>query len=87
MGKIKSRFDLNRDLTPFAIRFERFGIRFDRVVIRFDSIWTLRDSILPRGDLANKSPLQALNLKRPAYSVTNWFVYDYIVSIRQTKQL
>jgi len=36
MGKIKSRFDLNRDLRAFVIRFELLEIRFEDLVIRFD---------------------------------------------------
>ena len=79
MGKIKSQFDLNCELTPFAIRFERCGIQFERVAVRFDLIWPVRDSIWPCGDLADRSPLQALNLKRPVYSVINCFVNDMLI--------
>ena len=78
VSKIKSWFDLNRDLIPFAIRFERYWIRFERVAIPFDSIWTSRDSVWPCGDLANKSLLQALNLKRPVSSAINCFVEDIL---------
>jgi hypothetical protein len=35
-GQIKSRFNLNSDLTPFDIRFEPNKIRFESLVIRFD---------------------------------------------------
>ena len=38
MGKIKSLFDLNRDLTPFAIRFNAMG--FNMREWRFDLTYT-----------------------------------------------
>jgi len=86
VGKIKSQFDLNHDLTHAVIQFDYEKISFDSMRLRFDLIWTNMWFDLAVHDLlCMMHPSCYVSIPATSLSVEQLFsIADAIISARRS---